>query len=77
MLIYDEPLSSGQPPLSGHLSVPPEWLLNGGSTIIILLKDWNKVVVFLEWYMVAKVMINMTGAPNENIVQNLLNIALF
>ena len=29
MLIYDEPLLSTQPPLSGHLLVPGGWLLNG------------------------------------------------
>ena len=34
MLIYDEPLLSSQPPLSGHLSVTQGWLLNGGSTVI-------------------------------------------
>ena len=34
MLIYDEPLSSGQPPLSGHLSVTQGWLLTGDSTVI-------------------------------------------
>ena len=30
MLIYDEPLLSGQPPLSGHSPVPRGWPLNGG-----------------------------------------------
>ena len=34
MLIYDEPLPSGQPPLSGYLLVPRGWLLNGGLTIL-------------------------------------------
>ena len=34
MLIYDEPLLSGQPPLSGHLLVIQGWLLNGDSTVI-------------------------------------------
>ena len=28
MLIYDEALLSGQPPLSGHLPVPRGWVLN-------------------------------------------------
>ena len=34
MLIYDEPLLSGQPPLSGHLPVPWGWSLNRGSTVV-------------------------------------------
>ena len=37
MLIYDEPLLNGQPPLSGHLPVPRGWRsLNGGSTLLSL-----------------------------------------
>ena len=28
MLIYDDALLSGQPPLSGHLPVPRGWALN-------------------------------------------------
>ena len=30
---YNEPLLSGQPPLSCHLTVPQRWQLNGGSTV--------------------------------------------
>ena len=30
---YNEPLLSGQPPLSSHLSVPQKRRLNGGSTV--------------------------------------------
>ena len=30
MLIYDEPLMSGQPPLSGHLPASLVWPPNGG-----------------------------------------------
>ena len=34
MLIHDEPLLSGQPPLSGLLPVPIGWPLDGGLTIV-------------------------------------------
>ena len=30
---HDEPLLSSQPPLSGHLPVPRERAINGGSTV--------------------------------------------
>ena len=33
MLINDEPLLSGQPPISSHLQVPRGWPLNGGLTV--------------------------------------------
>ena len=33
ILIYDEPLLRGQPPLSGHLLVTRGLPLNGGSTV--------------------------------------------
>ena len=33
ILIYDEPLMSGHPPLSGHLLVPGGLPLNRGSTV--------------------------------------------
>ena len=35
-LIYDEPLLSGQPPLSGHLPVLRGWQFNGGLTVLSL-----------------------------------------
>ena len=44
MLIYDEPLLSGQPPLSGHSPVPRGWPLNGGCfflDIIYLTYFWS------------------------------------
>ena len=35
ILIYDQPLISTQPPLSGHLLVPQRWPLNRGSTVFL------------------------------------------
>lgn len=36
MLIYNEPLVSGQLPLIGHLPLPQAWPLIAGSTVFIL-----------------------------------------
>ena len=35
MLIYNEALLSGQPPLSDHLPVPCGWPLNWGSKVLL------------------------------------------
>ena len=47
MLIHDELLLSSQPPLSGHLPVPRERPINGGSTVEVspdfaFLYDYNQ-----------------------------------
>ena len=72
MRIYDEPLLSGQPPLSGHSPVPRGWPLNEGCfflDIIYLtyfwsspptLKTTNGLFTFFVWLIV-----NKRNSPNK------------
>ena len=66
MLIYDKPLLSGQPPLSGHLPVLRGWPLNGGCIFLDInawrifevpptpLKTTNGLFTFFVWLIVNK-----------------------
>ena len=82
MLIYDEPLLSGEPPLSGHLPVLRGWPLNGDCIFLDInawrifevpptpLKTTNGLFTFFVWLIVNKRNRPQTKKNHNNINKN-------
>ena len=64
MLIFDEPLLSGQPLLSVQLPFPRGWPLNRGSTVIIIIT----IIIITIIIIIIKINNNNNNNNNNNVV---------